>query len=303
MPTKQSTQAGYGSRATSTSGSQTTNNSCPECEQAGLTVDGNERFCPACGVVVSADRIERSIPRWVDRHDRHIGPGESNQWLQRGTCIGFSSEDGGARTARLRRYNTRLDSSEQSLYRGLRELRGICEELEVGKEFRERAAYIYGISVKEGLLQGRSLESLAGAAVFVALRERTYPITLEWLADAAFATRDELSRAYRVLLSELDLQVLPPSPREFLPRLASILNVSPRLERTAGRILRQAENAGASQGKHPAGFAGTALYAAAQVEGRTLKQEAVANAAGVSIVTISRRWQSLDEELDLREVE
>jgi transcription initiation factor TFIIB len=298
MPTKQSTQAGYGDRSTSSNVAPTAGDCCPECERTDLHTDGREQFCPVCGVVVERDTLERSIPEWIDGDQRHLGPGESSQWLARGTRIGYGGDSEEHQVSRLQRYNSRLRSAEQTLYRGLRELRGICEELGVGEASRERAAHIYRRAVADGLLEGRSLESFAGAAVFVALREHDYPLTLEWLAEAAFATRDELSGAYRVLLTTFDLQVLPPSPADYLPRVASELGVAPRLERTAGRILELAKDAGVSQGKHPAGFAGAALYAAAQVEDRSLKQESVAQAAGVCLVTISRRWQSIDEELD-----
>lgn len=302
MPTKQTTQAGHDSTVTSTSVSPTTTGRCPDCDRTDLQTDGCETYCPACGVVVETDVIERSIPEWVESGQRHLGPGESAQWLARGTCIGGTHAPDDPQTARLQRYNSRLDSTGQTLYRGLRETRGICEELDVGEASRERAAHIFRKSVEAGLLEGRSIEAFAGGAVFVALRECGYPITLEWLAEAAFATRDELSGAYRVLRSTFDLQVLPPSPADYLPRVASTLDVAPWLERTAGRILDLANDAGVSQGKHPVGFAGAALYAAAQLNGWSLKQGDVADAAGVSLVTISRRWQSIDEELDLSEV-
>jgi len=302
MTTKQSTQATSGEGSRSTTVSLPEESRCPECGQESLDREGKEQFCQACGLVLGVDSLERSIPTWADPDDRHVGPGESNQWLGRGTCIGTGSAEGGPRSARLRKYNERLDSEEQTLYRGLRELRAICEELEVGEELRERAGHLYRRAVDEGLLQGRTLEGFAGASVFVALRERDFPVTLVWLADVSFAVRDELAGAYRVFLSSFDLRILPPVPADFLSRVASELGVAPRFERIAHQILEQADKVGISQGKHPAGFAGAALYAAVRTEGQTVKQEEIAKAAGVSLVTISRRWRSIDDELELEEL-
>lgn len=268
---------------------------CPECSGA-ISQEKTDHYCRDCGIIVAEEAIERSIPSWTNKDSRHWGPGSSQQWLQQGTCVGYSSDSTSAEVPRFCRYNTRLKSSEQSLHRGLRELRGTCEELEVGRFVRERAAKLFRDAVLDGLLQGRSIEAFAGAAIFVALREISYPITFGWLAEMTLANESEISDAYRQLLSTFELRVLPPEPEDFLPCIASRLDVCPKVERTAALILERAREAGLSNGKHPAGFAGAAIYIAVQQWNIELLQSDVANAADVSVVTISRRSTDIDNE-------
>lgn len=271
---------------------------CPDCGGTEFVSEGSETYCQKCSVIITESSMERSVPGWTESRDRHWGPAARQQWLQRGTCVGTASDSIDADTARFSRYNTRLLSNEQSIHRGLRELRGTCEELEVGTYVRERAAKLYRDAVHEGLLQGRSIEAFADAAVFVALREIEYPITFGWLADVTLAEETEISDAYRQLLSECDLRVLPPKPKDFLPRVASHLGVAPAVERSAGQILSEAKNGGLSNGKHPAGFAGSAIYVAAQQHDVELTQAAVAEATDVNVVTISRRSKEIGAECD-----
>jgi transcription initiation factor TFIIB len=54
-----------------------------------------------------------------------------------------------------------------------------------------------------------------------------------------------------------------------------------------------------SAGKDPMGFAGTVLYISLQIDGITIKQLDMANAAGVTEVTIRNRAKELKNQLHL----
>jgi transcription initiation factor TFIIB len=96
-----------------------------------------------------------------------------------------------------------------------------------------------------------------------------------------------------VLQAQLSVSIKPATPQEFLPKLASELSIADSHERRARELLEAAVEANVHVGKHPAGVAGAAIYTTATNSGRQLTQTEVAEAAGVSSITICRRHQQL----------
>jgi transcription initiation factor TFIIB len=207
-----------------------------------------------------------------------------------GTVIGTDGDR--LKTARLNKYNNRLDYRTRALKDGLREVRSLCAALDLPEPTVEHAAHLYRRALSVGLVQGRSQESIAGAAVYVATRTYHNPVTLVEVAETSMVEKSTISGAYRILLQELDIGVKPPEPTEFLAKVATNAGLSYRVERRAGELLRRVVADGEHVGQNPAGVAAAALYAGAQALGKEVTQETLAEAAGVSIVTLSRQWQS-----------
>ena len=72
-----------------------------------------------------------------------------------------------------------------------------------------------------------------------------------------------------------------------------------KTQRRAREILRMAQEARISAGKDPMGLAASALYVACTLEGEEKTQKDIAEAAGVTEVTIRNRYKELLEELKL----
>jgi transcription initiation factor TFIIB len=104
-----------------------------------------------------------------------------------------------------------------------------------------------------------------------------------------------VKNAYRVLNIELGLPAKPVTPSEFVPRLASELDVSDQIRQRARTLAEVAESAGDVIGVQPVGFAGACLYKASQEEGRLLTQSQVATVADTTAVTLRTHRDSLDE--------
>ncbi|SEH56441.1 transcription initiation factor TFIIB [Halopenitus malekzadehii] len=98
-----------------------------------------------------------------------------------------------------------------------------------------------------------------------------------------------------VIRIEFELSIPPARPQDFLPRIVSELEFGPDVERSAGAYLTQATDEELHVGKHPAAVAATAVYAAATGLDLPVNQQAVADAADVSAVTISRQYQEIQE--------
>lgn len=281
--------ASQSSREPSVSDTASADTTCPECDSA--TISSSEegtRYCQECGLVLSQHPLERSEPGWKPREQRRMGPATSVSHESVGTTLWGNSTD---RTWVLEHHNNRLEYSTRALKAGLREVRDLCTACELSKPTEEHAAYLYRRASQADLLKGRSRESIAGACVYTAARRYGQPVTIADVAAASPVSEQRISSDYRTLLQELGIGLRPPEPREFLPKIATDVGVPFRVQRRGRELLEEATQAGKHIGQSPSGIAAAAVYAAAEENNEPLTQEAVAEAAGVSTVTISRQYQ------------
>ena len=238
--------------------------------------------------------MELSEPSWVDEADRRLGPRQSQRWLSAGSCIGRAGTRPKTNGSdRFVRYNARLRPEERSLVHGLREVRSLTASLELPAPVAERAAYWFRTATSKGLLNGRSIEAMCAGVMYIAARERELPITKATVAERSPISEDRIRGHVGVLQAQLSVSIKPATPQEFLPKLASELSIADSHERQARELLEAAVEANVHVGKHPAGVAGAAIYTTATNSGRQLTQTEVAEAAGVSSITICRRHQQL----------
>lgn len=88
-------------------------------------------------------------------------------------------------------------------------------------------------------------------------------------------------------------------PIKGVSRIASIAELSEKTKRKALEFLKEASRLEASAGKDPMGLAAAALYLACVMMGESKTQKDIANAAGVTEVTIRNRYKGLKEVLKL----
>ena len=88
-------------------------------------------------------------------------------------------------------------------------------------------------------------------------------------------------------------------PVNCIARIASKAELSEKTKRGATEILKTAEEQKISSGKDPMGLAAAALYVACVANGENKTQRDVADAAGVTEVTIRNRYKGLKVALDL----
>lgn len=86
--------------------------------------------------------------------------------------------------------------------------------------------------------------------------------------------------------TKLGLLAKPVTPSEFVPRLASVLEVPDRIRHRATELAERAKSAGLTMGVRPSGFAAACLYKAGREDGWYLTQSTVAEAADVSTTTV-----------------
>jgi transcription initiation factor TFIIB len=97
-----------------------------------------------------------------------------------------------------------------------------------------------------------------------------------------------LARAYRILLRELDLKVPMLDPIKCISRVANKANISERTKRRAMGMIHDVIKSGQAAGKDPMGLAASVLYLACLGSSETKSQATIADAAGVSEVTLRK---------------
>jgi len=288
------------------------------CEECGgrLVSDAEhgETVCEECGLVVEEDEIDPG-PEWrafdsreKDKKSR-VGAPTTNMMHDKGlsTNIGWQNKDayGNALSSRqrekmqrLRTWNERFrtrDSKERNLKQALGEIDRMASALGLPENVRETASVIYRRALDEDLLPGRSIEGVATAALYAAARQAGTPRSLDEIETVSRVGRMELTRTYRYIVRELNLEVKPADPGSYVPRFASDLDLSEEAERAARELLEAAKESGTISGKSPVGLAAAAVYAAALLTNEKVTQSEVSEVADISEVTIRNRYKELLE--------
>jgi len=293
--------------------SETENLACPEC--GGRLVSDEERgetVCADCGLVVEEDEIDRG-PEWrafdaAEKDEKsRVGAPTTKMMHDDGlsTNIGWQDKDAYGQSlssrqrekmSRLRTWNERFrtrDSKERNLKQALGEIDRMASALGLPDTVRETASVIYRRALDEDLLPGRSIEGVATASLYAAARQAGTPRSLDEIDAVSRVDRDEVARTYRYVVRELNLEIQPADPEQYVPRFASELEVSDEAEMRARELLRSAKDSGVHSGKSPVGMAAAAVYAAALLTNEQVTQSEVGEVASVSEVTIRNRYHEL----------
>ncbi len=285
---------------------------CTECDSDKLRKDEvrGEVACEECGYIVKTDLIDRGA-EWTaftqkEREEQsRVGSPLSETLHDKGltTEIHWQNVDANGQSLtpskrrqieRLRRWQKRMrteGSGEQNLQIALVEIHRMASALGLPQTTREGAAVIYRQALDEDLIQGRSIEAVAASSLYIASRKEEIPRSLDEFESVARIERIEIARSYRYLAAELGLEMKPVDPKLFVPRFCSKLDLDKSVQRTAVEILTEAASEGLHSGKSPTGLAAAAIYTASIEHEDERTQHEVAEAAGVTAVTVRNRYQ------------
>jgi len=273
-----------------------------------------EVICISCGAVIS-DKIAETSPEWSV-----YGTNELNSRSRVGMPISLAIHDLGLSTVigknnkdfsgkiivdastrvvieRLRTwdYRTQTRSSKgQSRKYAFRQLNSLKEKLALPSPVLEKAAYIYRKAQQNDIIRGRTRTGAMAACVYIACREAIIPRAFDEVAEVSNIRRKEMWKAYRAIVSELDLKVPLIDPVRCLVKLANKMGVSEKVKRYGIDYMKQVIDSNISAGRDPMGLAATVLYISCQNFGNVDKsQKYFADTAGISDVTVRNRRQEL----------
>ena len=297
---------------------KTSIDACPECDGRLVSdAEHGETVCKECGLVVEEDEIDPG-PEWraFDSREKdeksRVGAPTTNMMHDKGlsTNIGWQDKDayGNALSSRqrekmqrLRTWNERFrtrDSKDRNLKQALGEIDRMASALGLPENVRETASVIYRRALDEDLLPGRSIEGVSTAALYAAARQAGTPRSLDEIETVSRVGRMELTRTYRYVVRELNLEIKPADPESYVPRFASDLDLSEEAGRRARQLLGNAKQQGVHSGKSPVGLAAAAVYAASLLTNEKVTQSEVSEVADISEVTIRNRYHELLEAED-----
>lgn len=293
---------------------------CPECESTDLTHDPSRAqiSCENCGFLIKESMIDQGQEwRAFDSQQREnkARAGSPLKYTKPNKGLStqidqFNRDSRGNKMSRynqnqmnsLRTWHKRISvssSMERNLKTALRELRRISSTLKLPKEVSEETARLYRRCVREGLIRGRLIEEVLVSCLYIICRKRSIPRTLDELAECSGIDKTDIGRTYRFLKDELDLEVPLATPTRYVSRFAAELDMTGQVEEEAKRILDRAMEKGLISGRGPTGVAAAALYIAGVKLNQRRTQKKVAEAAGVTEVTIRNRYRELKEKMEL----
>jgi len=171
------------------------------------------------------------------------------------------------------------------------ELGRIAAEVELTEDVRDRAIPICCAMIERKLARGRDIEIVAGSSIYAACRESRVPVTLKELASATHTTPRELGRIYMLILDKMEIKPPNPNGLSYIDKVATRIHASEDVAKLSQEIERQAVEAGLG-GRNPMSLAAAALYTASLAKGELVTQSDLAEAAGVSVISLreSAKW-------------
>lgn len=290
-------------------------NICPECGNTEFNFNPSkgEVSCKRCGLIIEENNIDNG-PEWrgynaeqINKRSR-VGPKSTDMLHDKGLSTNIdwkndniSSENLG-QWYRLRKWQKRSRVSgarERNLAFALNDLSRKSSNLNLPKDVKESAAYTYRRALMNKLIRGRTIECVVSAAIYIACRVFNIPRTLAEISEVSCSNKKEIGRAYRNIARKLNIKLGPTSPIDYIPRFASELKLSEKIQVKAIQIVNNAIEKGLSIGKGPNGIAAAAIYISSQFFGEKKTQRDVAKVAGVSEVTVRSRYKELTENLNV----
>jgi transcription initiation factor TFIIB len=283
-----------------------------------VKTDDGELMHEPTGIILEDEQIDHG-PEWrsfnqTERDERsRVGSPMTEMMHDRGltTDIGWQNKDAygksipsekRSRMHRLRKWQERIrtqDASERNLQQALGEIDRMASALGIPDTTREMASVMYRRALNENLLIGRSIEAVATATLYAACRQENIPRSLSEVTPVSRVDRKEIGRTYRYISKELDLEIEPADPKQYVPRFASKLEVGTEVKQQAKEIIEVGTEEGLLSGKSPTGFAAAAIYAASLLCDERVTQKQVADAANVTEVTVRNRYQEQLEAMGL----
>jgi len=293
---------------------------CPECSSSNLVhdYDTGETVCGNCGLVVQEQMMDKG-PEWraFTREEKEsrsrVGIPTSYSVHDKGlsTAIGRVDRDAFGRKLpmstrlqmwRLRKWQIRSrvhSSIDRNLAQAMAELDRLSDKSYIPGPVKERAAVIYRKALDKGLVRGRSIAAIAAASLYAACRITETPRTLREIAEASLVDKKDVARCYRLLLRELSVQMPISDPLTYISKIAEQTAISGQTQGLAVKIIHEARKKRVAAGKDPMGLAAAALYIACMQSGEKKTQKEIAEAAGVTEVTVRNRYKTLKRQLKI----
>jgi len=281
---------------------------CPECNGNVISLNQiGEIVCSDCGLVIK----ERSVDL-THSDKRAYTSQEKNQREHTGAPISSLLPDIGLTTVidrkkikdpdlkRAVKWNTRITWEKRNLLIATTELKRICSNLNLPSHIKLEAIKLYKEAFKKKLLRGRSINSMIAASIYLAIRLKKIPRTLQEILDESSESEKDIRRCYRVLIRELNIKSPNTNPSDLIPTYIATLKLDPSIEINSTKIVNAYSERFSTSGKDPKGIVAGAIYLACRMKELELTQKDIAEVVGVTEVTLRSRYKELSTKLKIK---
>src|ERR687897_431891 len=272
-------------------------------------VESGEIICNRCGIVV-VKNLEDTTKIWHkvedDKIDTRNGNPSSLTLYDQGltTRIGNTNRDASGNVInsmmvtrlnkmRFQDKRSQINTSARNLGRAFRQLDSLKDKMSLPNAVIEKTAYIY-----------RKVNTVLGASLYIACREFEIPRTLREISSINNEKYRETSRVYRQIVLHFGKQIPQIDVFRYVEKVGKKAKLEEKNIRDALRLMKKVQDAGLSAGKEPMGIVGAVIYLSLpkseeNIRKRTITQAVIADAAGVSEVTIRNVYKEIEKKLSL----
>lgn len=289
---------------------------CSLCKSANIITDQelNETVCSNCGSILT-EKVQD-----IDKHCNPVSKEDANSEnnivkalvpLVRhepdlSTLMGKTNRDASGQEIdmemrnRINRWRTldnrsHLNSREKRIRVALVHLQKLKDKLSLPNTVIEKTTYIYRKIQERGLTKGTTIKIAITAALYVVCREMKIPRTLKELAEILNIDEKDVSKFYRNILLDLDLKVPQTDPLIMIVKIANICKISEKAKRDALTMMNTIIKKKLFTSKDPIGLAGAIVYLAGKINSEYIIQYQIANATGITLVTLRRNLRFIEE--------
>jgi transcription initiation factor TFIIB len=290
---------------------------CSICKSNNVITDPEaaEIVCSKCGMVI-IDKIQetRQDSRTFLNNEgrmRTAMPSLACSHMGLSTVIARSDKDASgyeikpsmlSTMHRLRTWDFRTQvgsGSHQNLRYAFNELHTLKDKLGLSDAIIEKTAYIYRKAQERRLVRGRSISAVLSAAIYISCRELGIPRSLDDIAITSNIKRKSIAKCYRLVIYELDIKIPTLDPMKCIAKVANKAVLNEKTKRHAIDVMSNVTKKEISAGKNPMGLAATVLYISCIKTGEHRTQKDIAEAAGITDVTLRNRFKDLKDKLQL----
>ena len=249
-------------------GSNEQPSSCPACNTASLSYQEHIEswLCNECSYVVDSDSLLTKTGDISDSADDNLEVEESEP-------VNWESQIAVS------------DKSEANLVDALSRTEAIGDTLSLPEEQVIRSAELIAKAWETNFMHGRSLERTIGAVIYAVSREEDTALPPAMIAEVVETDKASIKQMFQKLNRELNLEIGPPTPKQFIAVICIGLDLPREVEVTAVEVLHQRE----SKGGNPVGVAAAAVYIACEQTAITITLKEIAQLIGLTKETVWRR--------------
>lgn len=165
--------------------------------------------------------------------------------------------------------------------------------LQLTEEIIYATEYIYEKAKEVGLLRGKGTRVVLAAAAYIACKQIGVAKTMTDFTLILHIGRKELARNYRLLIGKLSLTIPTNDPITLVDQLANKCKVGEQTGRQANILMNYSLRHGFHLGKNPMSIAGSVLYIECETTSDCRSQRVIAQAAGITSLTLANRVKDL----------